>query len=256
MCRVDAVILAGASAEAGLIVPDEYPSRAMVQMAGKTMLQWIVDALRGASIVNKVIAVGKVTAQGIDLVLEPSDTFLGNVLRGIEACEGDYALVASSDIPLINSNMVDDFLSKALKSGADMCYPIIPKSLCEAKYPMLKRTYLKTREGVFTGGNMLLLSREFCHRNECKIAQAYAMRKKPLLLASRIGFGVLVRTLLAQTGFRSLLSIPMLEQSVGRMLGGRVAAIISEYPEIGEDADRADEIEFFSAILQEKVGEG
>jgi len=35
-----------------------------------------------------------------------------------------------------------------------------------------------------------------------------------------------------------------------------VAAIISEYPEIGEDADRAGEIEYFSAILQEKISQG
>ena len=253
MHKVDAVILAGAPAEDGMVVPAEYPSRAMVQLAGKTMLQWIVDAMCEASCVERVIAVGKVTAKGLDLVLEPSDSFLGNMMLGIEACSGEQVLVASSDIPLATGAMIDDFLGQALGCGADMCYPIIPKRACVAKYPELKRTYLKTREGTFTGGNMLLLSREFCRRNEQQIAQAYAMRKKPMALAASIGYGVLVRAIVAQIGFSSLLPIPMLEQAVGRMLGGRISAIISEYPEIGEDADRLEELKYFSAILQKRI---
>lgn len=248
--KVDVVILAGAPADPDMSPPGVAISRAMVEVGAKTMLQWILDALKSAETIGRIVAVGNVTADGIDQVVPPSDGFLDNLMLGLNACgECERVLVTTSDIPMITSESIDDFVRRAADSGGEMCYPIIPKADSIAKYPGMKRTYLKTREGTFTGGNMMLFSPEFLWRNEKRISDAYAARKKPLALASMIGFGVLMRAAAAQTLCQWLLPIPTLERSVSKVLGGRVVAVRTHYPEIGADVDKASDLEAVRAIL-------
>ncbi|MDO8629689.1 MAG: NTP transferase domain-containing protein, partial [Phycisphaerales bacterium] len=73
MDNVDAIILAGG--------PGFRPDccRAMTEVAGKTMLQWEVDAMRQSGAISRIYAVGDCAADGIDEVLPPTDTFLGNL---------------------------------------------------------------------------------------------------------------------------------------------------------------------------------
>ncbi len=247
---VDAVILAGAPAEPDMVEDGENISRAMVRIGSKTMLQWIVDALKSASTIGKIVVVGDVEADGVSLVVQSSSGFLENLMQGVLSCGHENpVLVMSSDIPLITAEAVDDFVGRALATEADMCYPIITRESCEDKYPGLKRTCLKTKEGTFTGGNIMLVSPAFLRRNEQQIANAYAARKKPFALARIIGVGVLMRAILSQLFFPGLLSVSMLERVVSRMLRGQVLAIQTDYPEIGEDVDKASDLEAVRAFL-------
>jgi 2-phospho-L-lactate guanylyltransferase (CobY/MobA/RfbA family) len=249
MSSVDAVILAGAPAGADLSPEAESASRAMVQLGDKSMLQWVVDALRGSPSVGRIAAVGNVTADGLDQVVEPGENMVANIRRGIDALETqDCVLIACSDIPLLTPEAVEDFLDRALKLDADLAYPIIPRAHCESRYPGLKRTYLKTADGVFTGGNLMLVKPDFISRNWQAIADAYAARKHVLRLARMIGMGVLARVLLAQL-VPAFLKISMLENAVSRMLDAKVAAVVSAYPEIGEDVDKPSDLEAVRKVL-------
>lgn len=246
---VDAIILAGAMADPDMKPDDREISRAMIPVAGKSMLQWLTDALSSASSVSRIIAVGDVQAEGLDQVLDPLDTFLDNIMLGIAAAEGDRVLITSSDIPLITPEAIDDFVTHALTTDADFCFPIIPKEDCMSNYPQLKRTYAKTREGTFTGGNMVLVSRQFMKRNEKIIGEVYNQRKNILRLAGIIGFSTLIRAFLAQIAFPVLLPVPKLEQTVGKMLGGKVQAIVTHHAEIGEDVDKPNDLAVAREIL-------
>ena len=132
---VDAIVLAGAPADPDMQPVGGSSSRAMVEIGPKTMLQWVVDALEDAESVGRIIAVGEVAADGIDEVVPPAGHFLENMVHGLDACGTDEpVLILSSDIPLVTSDAVDDFVDRALASGGEMCYPIIPKDACLAKY--------------------------------------------------------------------------------------------------------------------------
>ncbi len=221
----------------------------MIPIAGKSMLQWVTDALRGAPSVGRIAAVGEVSADGLDLVVEGGESMVENIRRGIEALKAEGAvLVVSSDIPLLRPEAVEDFLDRATKLDADLAYPIIPRAHCEKRYPGIKRTYLRTGDGVFTGGNLMLVRPEFVARNWRTIAAAHAARKHVLLLARMIGIGVLVRVIAARL-FPGLLRISMLEKAAGRMLDARVAAVVSPYPEIGEDVDKPSDLEAVERFL-------
>ena len=149
-------------------------------------------------------------------------------------------LIVSSDIPLLTPEAVEDFIERAQKTGADLAYPIIPRSHCERRYPGLKRTYLKTGDGVFTGGNLMLVSRDFIAKTG-RSAGAYAARKQVLKLARMIGIGVLFRVILGQV-IPQVLRVSVLERAVSRMLGAKVSAVVSAYPEIGEDVDKPSDL--------------
>lgn len=247
MNQIDAIIMAGAPA--GELHPDDPSiSRAMIPLGEKTMIQWVVDALRGSDSVGRVIAIGHVSADRLDEVVEPGDSLVGNLKLGLQALGGvDPALVVSCDIPMLTSEAVEDFLSRAAAANADMAYPIIPKAYCK-KHPELKRTYLKTGDGTFTGGNMMLVRPEFFARNWDAIEDAYAARKQIGRLARNIGLGVLARVLIGQA-LPFVLRVSALERAVSRMLGGKVTAVVTAYPEIGEDVDKVSDLAAVRKIL-------
>jgi len=167
-----------------------------------------------------------------------------NIRLGLEALDAQGpVLVASSDIPLLTAEAVDDFVARAEKLDVDLAYPIIPRAHCEARYPGMKRTYLRTADGVFTGGNLMLLRPEFVERNWEMIAEAYAARKRVFRLARMIGIGVLIRAAAARL-FPGLLRVSMLEKAASGMLG-----VVSPHPEIGEDVDKRSDVEAVERFL-------
>jgi len=247
--KTDAVILAGATAGPELNPEDGEISRAMVDIAGKTMLQRVVDALRGSQSIGRIAAVGKVEADGLDLIVGPGPDMVTNIKLGTDALKTDSnVLIVCADIPLITPESVDDFVNRAREKQVDLAVPIITKQCCEQRYPGMARTYLTTADGVFTLGNITLMSPDFIENNWNAVAQAYAARKQVVKLARMIGMGVLARVILARV-IPSVLRVSMLEQAVERMLGARVAAVVSEYPEIGEDVDKLSDLEAVRRIL-------
>jgi 2-phospho-L-lactate guanylyltransferase (CobY/MobA/RfbA family) len=247
--KTDVVILAGAPAGVELSPEDGSISRGMVDVAGKTMIQRVVDALRGSQSIGRIAAVGHVQADGIDIVIEPGQDLVTNMKAGADALQTQAnVLIVCSDIPLLTSEAVDDFLARAGKLGVDLAIPIITKTSCDGKYPGMARTYLATADGTFTAGNIMLMSPGFLGNNWNAVAEAYAARKQVGKLARMIGMGVLARVLLAKL-VPSVLKVSMLEGAVERMLGAKVAAIVSDYPEIGEDVDKPSDLEAVRRVL-------
>lgn len=247
--RTDAVILAGAPAGPELNPSDGAISRAMVDIAGKTMLQRVIDALRGSQSIGRIAAVGNVEADGIDLVVPPGGDMVTNIKLGTDALKTDsHVLIVCGDIPLLTPESVDDFVNRAREKHVDLAVPIISKETCEERYPGMARTYLTTADGTFTLGNITLMSPDFVENHWNAVAEAYTARKQVFKLARMIGIGVLARVMLARV-IPSVLRVSMLEQAVERMLGAKVSAIVSEYPEIGEDVDKLSDLEAVRRIL-------
>ncbi len=251
---VDVIVLAGAPA--GELLPENPGvSRAMVPVAGKAMAQWVVDAFRGVTSVGQIVVVGDVSLEGVDNVLPPARDFVENVRKGLECVgPGEAVILASSDIPLLTSESVEDFIERARKEDADFVYPIVPRSHCEARYPAVKRTYLRTADGVFTGGNLVLVRPQFVLGNWRIIREAYEARKHVLRLARIIGLSVVLRVVLAMI-YPRLLKVSALEKAAGRLLNGRVASVVSPYPELAEDVDKISDLLAIEKFLEQRLSE-
>lgn len=249
MQTFDSLVLAGAAAGPEMSPDNPELSRAMVMIEGRTMLQRVIDALRGCPAVSRIAAVGDVAADGLDLVVEPETSLIANIKKGIEALKPNGPLlIATSDVPLLTAEAVGDFLEKASSLDVALAYPVIGRQTCESACPGLQRTYLKTAEGSFTGGNLMLVKPDFILNNWDVIAQAYEARKQVFRLARMIGLCVLARVLIGQLIPRTL-SLAYLEEAVSRLVGARVAAVVSDYPEIGEDVDKASDLQAVREII-------
>lgn len=234
--NVPAVILAGGKSKPELTAVTGIDNKAMTLLNGKPMIAYILEALEGTKCISEKVVIGEDTLDPIltDLKrLSSSDNFLENIKTGINAVGASgKVLLVSSDIPLIKSRMIDEFVEKSIKLDADFCYPVIPKEDNEAKFPKMKRTYVKLREGTLTGGNIMLVDAGFILRNEEIVKAAFAARKSPLKLAGMIGWGLLFRLVLG------LATVTQAEDAAGRLLQGKLRAVITHDPEIGADVDK------------------
>ena len=244
---IDTLVLAGGKSTLELRMQTGATLRALAPLAGRPMFSYVTDALAACESVGRVFVVGDVPAGDGYTIVPPADSLLGNVMRGLDAAQsfslqhptGKVApiLLATSDIPLLTPAAVQDFLAQAVPLGADFAYAVVPLPVCTARFPTLKRTTLKLKEGQFTGGNLMLVNPAFLREHQQSIAAAYAARKQPLRLARMLGAGLLARVLLSQMVNPRLLSIPQLEAGVERLLGGTARAVVSNYAEVGTDCD-------------------
>ena len=251
---VNVVVLAGGRNSAEMAAATGVENRALTPLGARTMLDYVTSALSQAASAGSIHVVGDVPAGPDYQVVRGGETLLDNLMAGVRAAEasgsGDRVLVGTSDIPFLTPLAVDDFVDNAVRSGADLCCSYVPVGLCYARFPDMKRTAVKTREGPLTLGNLMLVNPHFLLANQGTISQAYAARKSPVKIARMLGPGLLARLLLAQFVAPSLLTVGALEESVSRLLGGaRAAGIRSEYPEIGTDVDKPDDVAIARRLL-------
>lgn len=247
--RVDAIVLAGAKNDGKLQQVDSAKYEALIDIGGKAMVDYVLATLRGCSVVDRIVTVGPeevrqgVTVPNIEFALS-GDSMIDNIRIGIDALHSSSkVLVVTSDIPLIAPEAILDFVTRCEAEQADIYYPVTAKEVNESKYPGVHRTYVSLCEGVFTGGNLVLLAPESVERGHNLIAKAIEMRKKPWQLARLLGFSSLVKLLCHR------LSIKEIEARVERILGFRGVGIISPYPEVGIDVDKPSDLELVRRVL-------
>lgn len=239
--RVAAVVLAGGRADERFRKATGVENRALAPVAGRPMAAWVLEALSAATTVERIVLVGAeglTDAPGARQRLRGGVDLIETIERGLGACPGaPFVLLTSADIPALTAESVDAFVREALAAGADFVYPIIPRAANEARFPGMKRTYLRLAEGTFTGGNMWLARPQAVQRRRDLIRRAHAARKRPWRLAAMIGWGVLWRL------WRGRLSVTELEAALTRLLGATARAVVTEHAEIGADVDDAAELE-------------
>ena len=201
------------------------------------MVEYTIKSLRGAGI-NKIVYVGPPASldPAPDLMIIDKGSLIANLEAGLAEVGSQKALVASGDNPFISAEAVVWLLNNAPQAA--LVYPIVPKEAVEARWPGMRRTYAKLRDGVFTGGNIIILDRELFERALPMARKIIQLRKKPLALARLIGIGVLVKLLLGR------LTIAELEARAQKLFGVPMKALITPYPEVGVDADSEEDFKW------------
>lgn len=257
--KYDAVVLAGGNNSPEMAASSGVTNRALTPLGDRTMLDCVVSALENAATVQKIFVVGDVPPGENYTQIAPGETLMDNLLAGIDASrargETSRILVSTSDIPFLTPAAVDAFVTLADAAQADFCYPIIPIDLCRATFPQMKRTTLRLREGIFTGGNLMLVNPEYVLNQREIILAAYAARKRVGKIGGMLGWGLLARILIAQAFLPGILTLPMLEAGVARLLGPgcRARAIVTPCPEIGTDIDSPADIVVAREMLARNV---
>jgi GTP:adenosylcobinamide-phosphate guanylyltransferase len=230
-----ALVLAGGRAT-GLPVA----RKADLPVGDRRMVDHVAAALRAVPGVERVhVAEGSAEADLVDNLLK--------ALREVGARPDEYVLISSCDIPFVTPEAIVDFLERG-QGRADLYYPIVRREACEARFPGTRRTYVKLREGTFTGGNLFLLRAGSLEPVAEQLRRLFRQRKHPWRLARELGLWfTLTAALEAAMG---TLSLPKLERRVERLTGLRGKAVVTDFAEIGTDIDKTDDLLLLEAFAE------
>jgi GTP:adenosylcobinamide-phosphate guanylyltransferase len=247
---MEAVVLAGQRNDGRLhdVAAVEY--EALIPIAGRPMVDWVVEALLGHPAIERVRVVGVATPAPRISVISPGHTLWENIRRGLEGMDRDVpTVVATADIPLLRPEIVEALLAAAARDR-EMIYPLVPESAVKAQFPTAQRTYFRFREGVYTGGNLFVVKPRVAGTLAAAAPRLLDHRKSPWKLARDVGAGVLVKFLLGRLTLREV------EAKAGRLLGIDGRALVFPYPEVGMDVDKPSDLALVEAAIRRREQEG
>ena len=235
---VTAVVLGGGGGDA-LSQAAGVAAKALVPFNGQPLVSYVLRALHECPAVASVLYVGDAApAVAGQQVLAPGKTFVESFSVGVQAAlarapEG-HILVTTADLPWLRADALNDFLTAG--AGAAVAYPVVAEGVSKAQFPEQHRTFVRLRDGRFTGGNMMLLAPEVVPVLLPFVGRAYRGRKNPLALARLFGGDFIVRLALGQLSLRAV------ERRAERILGLPVRAVVTEYASIGADVDKPEHL--------------
>ncbi|MGZ9223212.1 MAG: NTP transferase domain-containing protein [Anaerolineales bacterium] len=253
---MDAIVTAGGipQPEDPLYTFSNGNAKALIDVAGKPMVQWVLDALGEAKNVDNVIVIGLSSRSGVTCkkpmhFLSNQGRMLANIVAGVNKAlelnkRNEYVLVVSSDIPTIKPEMVDWLIETCMQTKDDLYYGVCPKDVMEARFPGSKRTYTHLKDMDVCGADMNITHVRMATEHLDMWEQLIGSRKSPLRSASIIGFGTLFKLATRQL---------TLDEAVSRVcqrIGIKGRAIVWPYAEPCMDMDKPHQLELLRADLE------
>lgn len=251
---MNALILAGKKEAGRLESCKKLTNKALLKLNETPMIEYIVNALHGSKIVEKIVVVGPeqdlntLLEKKVTKVLQSTDSILENVETGLEYLkDSNKILLLTSDIPLINGQIIDRFIEQCKDYDALFFYPIITRENIQKKYPEAVRSYFTLKEGTFCGGNIVIFNKLLFEKNKPLINELYENRKDVKKYIRLLGIKFLVKYLL------KILTIDEIEKKAAQIVGYPVKSIIVEDPEIMIDLDKLSDYELILQTINQNT---
>ncbi|MDR3577482.1 MAG: nucleotidyltransferase family protein [Anaerolineaceae bacterium] len=257
---MNAIVTAGGTPqpEEALYAYTQGRAKAVLDFNGKPMVQWVLDALSGSTLIDRVVLVGlpafvQLACSHPITYLDSAGSIIGNIQAGVQelitgTSPEDHALVVASDIPAIRPDIVDWLVHCVEESNFDIYYSIVERFNMERAFPGSKRTYAHLKDGEFCGGDMHAVRLGAALQDNPAWHRILEARKNPLKQAQLIGFDTLFLLKLR------LLTIQRAERMISNRLCIRGKALICPYPETGMDVDKPFQLEMLRQELAKKGG--
>ncbi len=256
---MDAILTAG-----GMPQPGEplYPFtqggyKALLDVAGKPMIQWVLDALAGSTRVGRIVVIGLFPDAGLicsrPIVYVPDQgSLLENIRSGVSRAlelnpEAHHVLAVSSDIPGITSPMVDWVVDTAMQTDHDVYYHVIRREVMEARFPASRRSYVHLKDMQVCGGDINVMRSITVTGNDALWKRLIDARKSALKQAALLGYDTLILLMLR------LLTLKSAEQIACKRLNIRGRAVECPYAEVGMDVDKPHQLEIMRSALAQRV---
>lgn len=252
---MDAIIMAGGKSgpKDPLYSLTDHGYKSLLDVRGKPMVQWILDALAASAQIDHIVVAGLPGDVSLHCSrplfrLEDHGDMIENIRAGAEYLlkhnpDEAYTLVVSSDIPAITPEMVRWLVERVRESEHDLYFTVIERSVMEKRYPNSRRTYLRLKDAEVCGGDANALRKDVAASWHPISRRLYHARKNPIKQATLIGFDLLALLLLGR------LSIQSAQERVSRRLGVRGRVLLSPFAELGMDVDKPFQYEIITADL-------
>jgi GTP:adenosylcobinamide-phosphate guanylyltransferase len=249
-----AVALAGGALEADFRRAGyDVPNKAYLPIAGEFMIVRVIRALKASHTIRQIRCVTPRTAVALapqleqlcDELIEPGDDLIGSMLAGFSGLSDDERVVISAtDMPLLTPAAVDAFTGLIAQTPCDIGYGFVERRAHDARYPGVRHTWVRLREGTFCGGGMSMIRAGAAAAIQNVLRNFASARKSPAKLASLFSPGLVFKALTGQLG------IPELERRASDITNLVCRGIMCPNPEVAVNVDQLEDLRTIEAILK------
>ena len=253
---LDAIILAGDRGPGDpLAAATGKPGKALVEIAGRSMLVRVLDAVAGMRDIGRIVPVCPAGNAYREVLgpeyarerVEPRKGPAGSVAAALERFDPDRpVLVVTADHPLLRSDWLEEFADRAAATSADAVVGVVDHESVIARFPGHRRTRYRFADGSVCGTNLFWFAGGRAKRAAEVWRSFEADRKRPWKIVARMGPGVLAKYLLGR------LTLSGAAEALSQRLGVRVAAVRIDEPAAAVDVDSAADLELVSALIAQR----
>lgn len=246
---MDAIVTAGGipQPEDPLYAYSNGDSKALIDIAGKPMIQWVLDALSETQQVENVIIIGLSPKSGVTCkkplhFISNQGRMLSNIVAGVNKSlelnkKNKYVVIVSSDIPAVKPEMIDWLITTSMETKDDLYYGVCPKEVMETRYPDSRRTYTKLKDLELCGADVHVSHVSMATEHLDMWESLIGNRKSPLRQARIIGLGTFFRVLTKS------ITLDELVTTVTSRIGIKGRAIRFPWAEPCMDVDKPHQLE-------------
>lgn len=143
---VNAVVLAGTHRENKRLIHGK--NKAFLEINNKPLVSYVVDALK-SSCIEKIATIGpknelEKIVSSCEIIQESDNpiemrAFVDNLIKSYNMMNNtEGILYLTSDIPLINSEIIDDTIKQCENSKADLCFMLTEEGIIPEEFSKLK----------------------------------------------------------------------------------------------------------------------
>ncbi|HMA10477.1 MAG TPA: nucleotidyltransferase family protein [Steroidobacteraceae bacterium] len=245
-----ALVLAGSRREGDPLAASAGVShKALIPVGAVPMLERVVAALAAVPRVGRILVaierpdiVDSLPAVRVPVSAVAAAQGPSASVFAVLAVEGTPLLVTTADHALLRPAWVEEFLD-ADAGGADALLALARSESVLAAAPGTLRTWLRFRDGDYSGCNLFLLRSPASAGIVALWQQLEADRKRPLALLGRLGFTYVLRYRFGWLTLRAALA------RLGRLCGARLAPVILSDGEAAIDVDKPSDLTLAREIV-------
>jgi molybdopterin-guanine dinucleotide biosynthesis protein A len=249
---VTALVLAGQRGGVAdpMAVQAGVSHKALIPILGVPMILRVIAALQAAPGIGRIIISSDLPDHGFAshevLRRESGPSPSGSVAAVLQEF-GAPLLVTTADHPLLTAEMIGYFLDH-VPGGADAAAAVARSEVILAAYPATTRSWIRLRDGSFSGCNVFLLRTAKAAGVVAFWRHLEQQRKSPLAMARMIGPIALIGSAVR------LLSMQRALQLVGRRAGAALAVVAMPFADAAVDVDNQADFELASLALAQPGG--
>ena len=225
-----------------------------IAIAGKPMLQWVLEALRGTRIsapyiivIDNAEAAETASSNARDIkILPAANSAPASALAAIREINQFPALITTGDHPLLTPAMINVMMEATEQSEADVLVGLATRETIQATYPETKRTYFNLGDVKVSGCNLFVVKTEAGLKLLQRWQHLEQNRKKPWKLVAAFGAKPILLYMTGQMTAKRAFGF------VSQSLGIAVQPVYLPFAEAAIDVDKPSDHELAEAILLKK----
>ncbi|RJQ85417.1 MAG: hypothetical protein C4519_03340 [Desulfobacteraceae bacterium] len=263
---IPAVVLAGGP-KVAFDANQPAQKKALLRFAGKSSIQYVLDALRGVAQIRRIGIVG-LDGQALrevrgasrcDSIPAAGDSMIEHVYSAMRYFAADPAILfVTADAPLVSSESVVDFIEQvSLKNrthGPNIFIAVVPVDCYRGIYRQVTKAFLRFKDIAVRHGNLAVVDTRLGGDQilKKKLEILYKNRKSAMRsiasLSLRAGLLFLLDGLLGR-----VMSMEAMARRISNSLGIGLHPVVVAHPGIAVDADEPEDYLFLKRALETKV---